>query len=62
MATKKTTKVEEKKTLTVEIVTEDYPQIRTKILEGFTESDISAIERFLYEIDYIGAKNIRIVE
>ena len=59
MATKKT---EAMKTLTVELTTEDYPEIRTKVLEGFTESDISAIKRFLYEIDYIGAKNIRIVE
>lgn len=62
MATKKTIKNEEKKTLTVELVTNDYPQIRTKVLEGYTESDISAIKRFLYDIDYIGAKNIRIVE
>lgn len=48
--------------ITVEVTSEDYPQIRTYIFPGFTASQVKAIEKFLYDIDYVGARNIRVIE
>ena len=61
MATKKTTKkTEEEKIYTVEVVSADFDTIKAYELKGYSESDISAIKRFLYDVDYVGAKTIRI--
>ena len=59
MATKKT---EKNIGMKVEVATDDYPQIRTYEFPEFNERDILTIKHFLYVIDYIGAKNIRVVE
>jgi len=48
--------------MTVEITSEDYPQIRTYLFPGFTPDQIKAVEKVLYDIDYIGARNIRVIE
>lgn len=48
--------------MTVEITSEDYPQIRTYEFPEFNRSQVDAIKRFLYAIDYLGAKNIRVTE
>lgn len=48
--------------MTVEVTSEDYPQIRTYVFPDFTPDQIKAIEEFLYAIDYLGAKNIRVIE
>jgi hypothetical protein len=61
MATKKTTKkTEEEKVYTVEVVSSDFDMIKAYELKGYSESDILAIKRFLYDVDYVGAKTIRI--
>ncbi len=48
--------------MTVELTSEDYPQIRTYTFPGFSKSQVDAIKQFLYEIDYLGAKNIRVID
>ena len=48
--------------ITVEVTSEDYPQIRTYLFPEFTANQVKAIEKFLYTIDYLGAKNIRVIE
>ena len=61
MATKKTIKkTEEDKIYRVEVVSSDFDMIKAYELKGYSESDISAIKRFLYDVDYVGAKTIRI--
>lgn len=51
-----------KKTLTVEVTSDDYDGIKTYEIPGFTQSQIDGIKKFLYEVGYVGVRNIRVVE
>lgn len=52
----------QKKTLTVEVTSDDYDGIKTYELPDFTQSQIDGIKKFLYEVGYVGVRNIRVVE
>lgn len=52
----------QKKTLTVEVTSDNYDGIKSYEISGFTQSQIDGIKKFLYEVGYIGVRNIRIVE
>ena len=51
-----------KKTLKVEVTSDNYDGIKTYELTGFTQSQIDGIKKFLYEVGYVGVRNIRVVE
>ena len=52
----------QKKTLTVEVTSDNFEGIKSYEIPGFTQSQIDGIKKFLYEVGYVGVRNIRIVE
>ena len=52
----------QKKTLTVEVTSDNYDGIKTFEVPGFTQSQIDGIKKFLYEVGYVGVRSIRVVE
>ena len=51
-----------KKTLKVEVTSDNYDGIKSYEIPGFTQSQIDGIKKFLYEVGYVGVRNIRVVE
>lgn len=52
----------QKKNLKVEVTSDNFDGIKTYELTGFTQSQIDGIKKFLYEVGYVGVRNIRVVE
>lgn len=50
------------KTLTVEVTSDNFEGIKSYEIPGFTQSQIDGIKKFLYEVGYVGVRNIRVVE
>ena len=48
--------------MTVEVASDDYDQIKTYAFPDFSKTQVDAIKKFLYEINYVGVRNIRVVE
>lgn len=51
-----------KKTLKVEVTSDNYEGNKSYEIPGFTQSQIDGIKKFLYEVGYVGVRSIRVVE
>ena len=51
-----------KKDYTVEVASTDRDSLVSFFLKGYSKSEISAIKRFLTDVDYYKATTIRILE
>lgn len=51
-----------KKDYTVEVASTDRDNLTSFTLKGYTARDISAVKRFLIDVDYYKATTIRILE
>lgn len=48
--------------ITVEVGSDNYDNLKTYEFDCFTQDQVDAIKKFLYEVGYIGVRNIRVVE
>lgn len=51
-----------KKDYTVEVASTDRDNLMSFYLKGYSKSEISAVKRFLTDVDYYKATTIRILE
>ena len=48
--------------ITVEVGSDNYDNLKTYEFNDFTQDQVDAIKKFLYEVSYVGVRNIRVVE
>ena len=48
--------------MTVEVMSDNYDQIKTYEFPDFTQEQVDTVKQFLYEVGYADVRNIRIVE
>ena len=48
--------------MTVEVTSDNYGQIKTYEFPDFTQEQVDTVKQFLYDVSYVGVRNIRIVE
>ena len=51
-----------KVSITVEVGSDNYDNLKTYEFNDFTQDQVDAIKKFLYEVSYVGVRNIRVVE
>ena len=55
--------MEDKKVkIEVEVGSDNYEHLKTYEFDCFTQDQVDAIKKFLYEVGYVDVRNIRIVE